>query len=107
MYPSPKVATSISRVNSVVLPPIDVPLKQMMGQSMHDALQAQVDAAAETTVTPHQHLLHLYWPYTDKFRSPIRLVATLESNAKVSPLDEGFLCTPSVDEHGLSSFANV
>ena len=107
MYPSPKVATSISRVNSVACPPTDVPLSQMMGQSMHDTFRAQVDTATETTITPHQHLLHHYRPYTDIFCSPIRLVAALDTNSKVSPLGEGFLRIPSEDEHGLSSYVDV
>ena len=79
----------------------------MMGQSMHDVFRAQVDMAAETTVTSHQHRLHSYQPYTDTFCIPIWLVAALDSNAKVSPLGEGFLRIPSEDEHGLSSFVDV
>ena len=107
MYPSSKVATSISRVNSIACPPTDVPLSQMMGRSMHNIFRAQVDTAIETTVAPHQHLLHCYWSYIYTFRSPISLVAALDFNAKVSPLGEGFLCIPSEDEHGLSSFVGV
>ena len=88
MYPAPKVATSLSRVNTCVLPPMDVPLPQMIGQSMHSTFRAQVDTAAETTVTPHQHLLHQYCPYTTTFCCPIRLVAALDTNLKVSPIGE-------------------
>ena len=63
----------------------------MMGQSMHDTFRAQVDTAAETTVTLHQHLLHRYRPYVDTFHNPSWLVAALDTNARVSPLGEG--CT--------------
>ena len=79
----------------------------MMGQSMHDTFRAQVDTAAETTVTPHQHLLHRYCPYTDTFCSLIRLVAILDTNSKVSPLGKRILRIPSEEEHCLSSYVDL
>ena len=84
-------------MNSVACPPMDVPLSQMMGQSIHNTFCAQVDTAAETPVTPNQYLLHRYCPYTNSFCSPIRSAAALDTNSKVSPLGEGFLRIPSED----------
>ena len=60
----------------------------MKGEALHHVYRAQVDTAAETTVTPYQHLLHHYREYNESFRCPIRLVAALDSNAVVSPLGE-------------------
>ena len=72
----------------------------MKGEVLHNVYPAQVDTAAEATVTPYQHLLHMYRPYTDTSKYPIRLVAALDSNACVSPLGEGLLHIPSEDKNG-------
>ena len=105
IFPSPKATASISRINYDPL--VDIPINHMKGEVIHDVYRAQVDTAAEATVTPFQHLLHSYRPYTETFKCPIRLVAALDSNATVSPLGEGLLHIPSEDENARSAMVPV
>ena len=73
------------------------PASSPSSTSIHVARRAQVDTAAQATVTPYRYLLHDYREYDDNFRCPIRLVAALDSNAKVQPLGEGYLHVPCHD----------
>ena len=59
----------------------------MKGEALHDVYRAQVDTAAETTVTPYLYLLHKYRIYSEFFWFPIFLVAALDSNADVLPFE--------------------
>ena len=77
--------------------PIDVPVHLMTGNDIHVAHRAQVDTAAEASVTPFKDLLHDYKAYDDTFKCPIRLVAALDTNSKVQPEGEGYLHIPSRD----------
>ena len=105
MFPSPKSLSHISRINSNSH--LDIPIKHMKCEALHNVYCAHVDTAAEITVTPYKHLLHHYREYDESFWCPIRLVTALDSNTAVSLLGEGLLHIPSEDENGRSSIVIV
>ena len=70
---------------------IDQAPTSLSSSYLHTAHRAQVDTTAQATVTPFLHLLHGYKAYDDSFKCPIRLVATLDSNAKTNPIGEDLL----------------
>ena len=68
----------------------------------------QIDnTAAKVTVTCVLFLLYHVKYYDDKFKYPIRLVTALNTNCKVQPIGEGYLCIPCTLADGSTALHDI
>ena len=63
------------------------------------AIRGQFDSGADATVTNLLMYLHNYWPYTRRFKCPVRLTGAVGST-DIFPLGGGFLNLPAPTPSG-------